>query len=123
MSKIFKHELSYRLYGEKGKNMYTIDEKKFEAAEDVAQYVIDNIDLWDEYDEALDECYEVNVCGFSYEPSEALRRMDEVAYRCGYYDYLNVFYENLLYEFEHMTDGDDFLIDEFDVIFTEEEQE
>lgn len=41
------------------------------------------------YDEMLDEHQEVDVCGFKYSPSYALKRLDETAYRCGFNDWLD----------------------------------
>ena len=41
-----------------------------------------------EYDEFLDENFEdVEVVGFTYSTSEALKRLDPIAYRCGKSDY------------------------------------
>lgn len=40
------------------------------------------------YDEWLDEiCEEVNICGYNYQASHALRLVDPVAYRCGLSDF------------------------------------
>lgn len=40
------------------------------------------------YNNMLDDCYEeVNVCGCIYQPSEALKQLDPIAYRCGKSDY------------------------------------
>ena len=40
------------------------------------------------YDEFLDECYPtVNVCGYDFDPSRALKELDPTAYRCGFLDW------------------------------------
>lgn len=104
--------------------MYTIDEERFETAEDTAQYIIDHVDLIDEYDEMLDGSHEdIDIGGYSFTPSDALRKLDEVAYSRGYFDFVDVTYSNLVYEFECMSDGDAFLTYEFEVVYTEEELE
>jgi hypothetical protein len=42
------------------------------------------------YDEMLDECYPmVDVCGYTYDPSRALKELDPIAYRCGFNDWLS----------------------------------
>ena len=93
--------------------MYKIDDLyKFETAEDAAQHIIDEMP-GELYDESLDYCFDmVNVCGFKYYPSEALKRLDPIAYRCGYSDYTDSCYSDVLYELERMSDGDE--IDVYD---------
>ena len=45
---------------------------------------------YDQYDMMLDECHdEVDVCGYKYAPSQALKQLDPTAYRCGFLDYLD----------------------------------
>lgn len=42
----------------------------------------------DEYDEMIDDCSdEVNIFGMTYSPSQVLKELDPVAYRCGKSDY------------------------------------
>jgi hypothetical protein len=41
------------------------------------------------YDEALDEGGEVNIGGLTYNASYVLKQVDEVAYRCGFNDYID----------------------------------
>ena len=42
----------------------------------------------DQYNEMLDDCYPpVNVCGYEYDPSRALKELDPIAYRVGFSDY------------------------------------
>ena len=55
--------------------------------DEVLRYFIDNIDS-EYYDDMLDECYEeVNILGYTYSPSVALYRVDEIAYNCGFNDW------------------------------------
>lgn len=108
------------LTSEGRKKMYTIDEKIFETAEKAAQYIIDNAGLADEYDEMLDDRYgEIHICGLTYAPSEALRRVDKVAYDCGYNDYLDSLYWDVLCEVEGMDDGDEVTSYGFEVVYTD----
>lgn len=40
------------------------------------------------YKEMLDECYgTVTIAGYIYATSQALKEIDEVAYRCGFNDF------------------------------------
>lgn len=100
--------------------MYTIDENNFETAESAAHYIIDNADLIDEYNDMLDDCYdEIRICGLRYAPSEALRRVDKAAYDCGYEDYLDSLYWDVLCEVEGMDDGDALTSYGFEVVYTD----
>ena len=104
--------------------MYTIDERKFETAEDAAQHVIDNADLVREYNDMLDECYgDICICGFKYAPSEALYRVDKVAYDCGYNDLLGSLYVDVLCELDCMSDGDTLVLYDCEIAYTEEEED
>ena len=97
--------------------MYTIDEKKFETAEDAAQYVINNVDLTCEYDDVLDARYE------DFTPSEVLRKVDEAAYRCGYLDFVDGVYSDMVYELERMTNDDTFFaVDDYEIVYAEEQE-
>lgn len=55
---------------------------------------IENFDASDyvsesDYDDMLDDCYEdVEICGYTYSTSVVLKRVDNVAYRCGFADYV-----------------------------------
>lgn len=86
--------------------MYKVNEEIMELDE-VLSYFEDNIDE-EHYDNMLDECFEeVNILGYTYTPSLALYRVDEVAYNCGFNDWKNSeIYENIQYVLERMTDGD-----------------
>jgi hypothetical protein len=47
-------------------------------------------DLYDRYDEMLDEVYgEVAIGGLTYDTAMALREVDPIAYRCGFNDWLD----------------------------------
>lgn len=47
-------------------------------------------DLDDMYAEMLDDCYgHVNVCGYEYDTSRALRELDPIAYRCEFLNWLD----------------------------------
>ncbi len=93
---------------------------EFDTAEDAAACIAENISE-DVYDEMLDECYRpVEIIGLEYAPSVALRRLDEVAYRCGYSDYCDGLYADILYDIERMGAGD---VEEFygDTVTCEED--
>lgn len=41
-----------------------------------------------QYDEMLDDCYgDIDICGLQYNASNALKRVDQVAYSCGFNDW------------------------------------
>ena len=45
------------------------------------------------YDEYLDEVYgEIEICGFKYAASRALKNVDEIAYRVGFADWESFYY-------------------------------
>ncbi len=47
-------------------------------------------DLDNMYEDYLDECYgDVLVTGYKFPTSQALRKLDPVAYRCGFVDWLD----------------------------------
>lgn len=49
---------------------------------------IDEYEALQSYEDMLDECYEpIDICGLTYDPSVALKRVDPTAYRCGFLDY------------------------------------
>lgn len=44
----------------------------------------------DDYETMLDECYgDVEICGYTYTASHALKSIDPTAYRCGFVDWLD----------------------------------
>ncbi len=44
--------------------------------------------LEDAYENMLDDCYdEVDICGYKYNPSRALKETDPIAFNCGLADY------------------------------------
>lgn len=43
-----------------------------------------------DYDDMLDDCYPgVDICGYKYSPSYALKAVDPIAYDCGFNDWLS----------------------------------
>lgn len=47
-------------------------------------------ELHELYDQMLDDCQEdINIAGYKYLPSHALKNVDPVAYRCGFNDWLD----------------------------------
>lgn len=77
-----------------------------DSAESAAQEVIDNVDDY-YWDDLLDEVWgEVEVCGYTYCASRALKKLDEVAYNCGKNDWLDGEYSDIVYSLERMVDGD-----------------
>ena len=66
------------------------DETKELEAGDVDEYgytLIEERDALEQYDEFLNGLGDVTIGGLQYEQSEALKRVDPVAYRCGFNDW------------------------------------
>lgn len=66
------------------------DKKKDLEAGDVDEYgytLIEERDALERYDESLNELGEVTIGGLQYEQAEALKRVDPIAYRCGFNDW------------------------------------
>jgi len=68
-------------------------------------------ELHDMYDSMLDECYEdVKIAGLEYTTSNALKNVDETAYRCGFSDWLDSECQNEILKEE---DGEYYLADAY----------
>lgn len=66
------------------------EETKELEAGDVDEYgytLIEERDALEQYDEYLNECGDVTIGGLQYEQAEALKRVDPIAYRCGFNDW------------------------------------
>ena len=68
--------------------------EEFETREEAEDYIYDDYacELYDDY---LDEQGEINICGLTYSPSEVLKEVDPIAYRCGYNDFCDSFYDEI----------------------------
>lgn len=101
---------------------YTTNYVTFDTAEDVAHYVAGNIDE-QYYRDMLDDCYPMaDICGYDYRPSYALELVDPIAYRCGFDDYTDSLYDDILWELEKMANGEVQNFYDFDVEAIEEEE-
>lgn len=98
--------------------------KEFDNARDVAEYILidcNNPDPDNIFNEMLDECYEeVTICGYTYSPSDALRRVDEVAYHEAYLEYQNSVYEDMIYDLDRMSDNEELSYYGFTVTMVED---
>ena len=87
-----------------------------EAEIEGVQYEVDHFEYSiseSEYDAYLDERYEgVNVCGFTYSASYALKELDPIAYRCMKSDYESDFDLDDCTEYTDMTEDLDNLNDD-----------
>jgi len=81
----------------------------FGDADDVAQYIIESADEADAeegFDLMLNDVEPwVTVCGMDYLPSEVLRKCDPIAYRCAVGDFLDSFYQDIVYDLDR-NDGE-----------------
>ena len=102
---------------------YCVFTEEYYSAQDAAQAVIDNMDE-SAYDEMLDECYgEVNVAGFTYSTSEALFKLDPIAYRCGMSDYYDSLREDIERDIDRMCCGETEVFYGIDVDAFDDEEE
>lgn len=78
-----------------------------EVADFIAETLCDSYEGEEAYNDMLDECNEeVNICGMTYLPSECLKKVDPIAYRCGLSDWADGERSDILYTLERMDDGD-----------------
>ena len=98
--------------------------KEFDNSRDVVEYILidhSTVDFDDSFDEMLDECYEeVTICGYTYSPSGALRRVDEVAYHEADLEYRNSVYEDMIYDLDRMSDNEELSYYGFTVTMVED---
>lgn len=79
----------------------------FETAQECAQYIIDNAEAWEEYNETIrDYCGDTEIMGLQYDTALAWERVDPIAYRCGYSDWMDCNYQDIVYDLEHLDTGD-----------------
>ena len=68
----------------------------FYVSDDDASIILDENEMRTEYDNFLDECYgPVEIAGYTYDVSETFKRVDPVAYRCGFSDYAGNGFEEI----------------------------
>lgn len=100
--------------------MYKIDDiYTYETAEDAAQHIVENIDesLYDDWLDEIDGPFAIG--GSTFYPSEILSKCDPIAYRCGYSDFTNYIYDEVLYDLERMNDDDCITEYEQEVLFVD----
>ena len=104
---------------------YVIDGKlEFESVKECAEYIVENVVTEEEYDEMLDDCYEmVNICGYEYYPSYALKNLDSIAYTCAFNDYRNDKLTDVEYELERMENEEEMNFYGYVVVCIEEVEE
>ena len=62
----------------------------------------------DTYDDFLDDIYgEVNICGYEYYSSYVWKQIDSIAYDCGFDDYLNMLFEDVVEIEDEETENDE----------------
>lgn len=94
-------------------NTLTIEQVKTQIDELESKIVslksdIDNYEVEiseEQFDEFLDDCYgDVEVCGFTYNASYALKELDPTAYRCAKSDYESNYDLDDCEEYQEMAD-------------------
>ena len=85
------------------------------------QFIPDN-ELYNMYDNYLDEANDyVSVEGLIYKPSEILKTVDPIAYKCGFDDYWNNLYEYIQIDgYYYESDEVERALDDYEYRQTEE---
>jgi hypothetical protein len=66
------------------------EDEFFQEPSDDDIETISESEAYERYDNMLDDCYPmVDVCGYTYDPSRALKELDPIAYRVGFSDYVS----------------------------------
>ncbi len=108
---------------------YLIDDKVFETEKEVLDYVLSEDDIDESgYDDELDEIYgEVEICGYTYSSSYALKEVDPTAYRCGLADWrsekLDELQEELLDQLHDIPENDEGYVNDYYVKVVNDEPE
>lgn len=100
--------------------------KEFDNSRDVAEYIIEHSgnDIEEGFDAMLDECYEeVTICGYTYSPSVALYRVDEVAYNEAKYEYEDSICQDMIYDIDRMSDNEELSYYGFTVTMVDDNDE
>ena len=85
---------------------FLTDNEAFETEEDCAQYIIENADGYDDFDDFLNMESEVSILGYDFDPAEVLKELDPIAYDCEYSDYMDSQYSDILERLENMEEGE-----------------
>ena len=72
--------------------------------------LIDEEQAYNSYDEALDEQGEIKIGSLTYCPSNVLKNVDEIAYRCGFNDYVDSLMQDGTCVTDQYIEGQDFFI-------------
>lgn len=59
---------------------------------------------YDSYDEMIDDLGDVNIGSLSYSASHVLKNIDEIAYNCGFSDYIDEELSNIEGEIDDLND-------------------
>lgn len=97
--------------------------REFDNSRDTAEYIIEHSanDIEESFDAMLDECYdEVAICGYTYSPSVALYRVDEVAYNEAKYEYEDGISQDMIYDLDRMSDNEELSYYGFTVTMVED---
>lgn len=106
-------------------NGYTITYS--ENADEVASLICESLNS-DDYDEMLRECYgdkngDIEICGLHYDVARIFEDIDPIAYRCGFSDYTDNLWSDMMYNLERMSHNECEDYYGYDVTYFEEEEE
>lgn len=79
---------------------------EFDSVQGAQDFIRGASDAESCYDDMLDDCYgDVTICGLDCSASLALKRTDNIAYRCGFDDYVDAVFCDV--DFDNMGAGDE----------------
>lgn len=87
---------------------YTFNKRQYDDIDTLMNDIENELEIGDIYDEMLNSCGEVNICGHNYQASYALKEVDSTAYRCGKADYESNIVEEIKSEIEFLSGGDEY---------------
>ena len=85
---------------------WIIDDVEYTDIDEITDYIIEGIDV-EEYDNMLDDVYgKVEIAGYEWFTSSALRQLDPIAYDYEFYNYKDSQRDDITYKLQQMTDGE-----------------
>lgn len=85
---------------------WSIDENIFDDVDKAIDYIAENVDETDRFDDEIDDAGDVVICGITFNRSHILKECDPTAYHCYYLDFMDAEREYIQTILDDMQDGD-----------------
>lgn len=106
---------------ERGFKMYKVDDRLVETAQEVVNYMNDEIEE-SYFDKEMTELYgDVEICGSNYVAIEVLKQIDETTYSCEFNDWKDSRTKDAYRDIIRMSDGDILTIYGIEIEYSETE--